>query len=1258
MKLTSRFALAAAMLLVSAPAWATSVQIDLLGNPAVAALPGGATGWGFDVTSNGVFPLFTFSQFTPITNFGSYTDYLSSSFFFGADGATVSNPFDSFIMTGAGEFDIDPGTPLGASVNGSLQIFWDEYSLSPDDPNFDPVADLLTSGNSSTFRVSVTTGTFETPVATPEPGAISLIGVGLIVFAIALKKRAGQTIAFRGLSFALALTLISAASLRAQDLSTQIVPPNMSSAEQKALDIIRFSEAFGSSTCHPDSDTTKTGGCCGGPGNHGCISVSTDNSSSGFLCTKPSSNTLRNQGGGYIACNLPDASCDGGMVSSIQNISKSGPQDVTFYVTSDLHFFRPSWWVENQIRHVREMNEFSSKGLAWPGSPTETIGAPKGIIIAGDVTLDAGASGLGAYRLLYEPGTIDASSAYPVFFGLGNHDMKTQVSSSDSAKKMFQYLSGRMSCGGINFDSASGNYSWDWGRLHLIQLNTWAGDQTSLYVHSSDGLSWLQQDLANNVANSGRPVVIIQHYPFDSAYSGSGWWSDTDANNFIDKIKDYNIVAFIAGHTHVDNVGTKTYNDSKNRPIILDTFTNGTGGEEGRGDFIAVRYSEKTVGSHSDAYIDVATAAWDTIQGAYLGKPDQMADTDGPSPLPASGVQGYYAGLAGCRKRIDINYDDISSLFTLSPGGSGTNQTASITRKPGMPTLPSPLALELYQLSSAAVLSSPASFVDNCGGSSSNRFVQLTDDQVASLNAGNSVNVSLNFANSPGSVTFKMVALSPLRGVSPGSIDIVTASATVPPQVLQDPGPQSFQAYYRPSSPFAVTIEYPNPTTGLNWLELTSSASGSFNQFGSTTVNLHVNVNNLQALNTEQPYAIVHVTSTDDTFAEIGRVIVTVHIKAAVSFQITANPAGSYNPDSTTPALFTALLTHPVVPDPGHGGIFSPTARVFLNEATLDSTGAVVSLLPLAYRNVNGDQLCTEEFNNINAGFSPPTDTVIIGDVGDSMGRTGYCPAHSSGSSGTPFTWSSLPVGLHHFVFQYQGDSFFAPGTSAVVDYLLARPISAVTVSDGNGQSALVGTTFARNLQVTVTDTSSKPAPGIPVTFTAPSSGIGGFFPGGALTYTGRTDSFGKVSSLPFTANANPGSYQVTAAVSGVSPAVFNLVNLPTLSTPLLTASITSKTGAMNARLWTIQLANTGGFAAAAYIASLSLTQVAGTACTPALAARPLNVGDVASGASSTISTTIDFSSCATTARFTVTFDLRANGGSYQRTMSIGNQFP
>jgi len=121
------------------------------------------------------------------------------------------------------------------------------------------------------------------------------------------------------------------------------------------------------------------------------------------------------------------------------------------------------------------------------------------------------------------------------------------------------------------------------------------------------------------------------------------------------------------------------------------------------------------------------------------------------------------------------------------------------------------------------------------------------------------------------------------------------------------------------------------------------------------------------------------------------------------------------------------------------------------------------------------------------------------------------------------------------------------------------------------------------------------------------------------------------------------------------------LVNPSQLPGAGLSATIASKTGAANARVWTITLNNPGpGIAYASEIDGFTLTQTGGAACTPVItppSAYPVALGDLASGGSASGAFTIDFSSCAATARFTLNVPYDSSSGNNAKTLVSGNQF-
>jgi hypothetical protein len=208
-----------------------------------------------------------------------------------------------------------------------------------------------------------------------------------------------------------------------------------------------------------------------------------------------------------------------------------------------------------------------------------------------------------------------------------------------------------------------------------------------------------------------------------------------------------------------------------------------------------------------------------------------------------------------------------------------------------------------------------------------------------------------------------------------------------------------------------------------------------------------------------------------------------------------------------------------------------------------------------------------------------------------------------------------------------------------------------VAAAAGGQQTANLGAQFTVPFQVTVTDTNNNPVQGVTVTFTAPSSGASGTFPGNLLTVTATTNASGVATAPPFVANSTAGTYTVTATVAnGAAPASFTLTNgVQGSGATALFGNIASKQGLQNARVWTFQIGNSGtGTATAAQIGSIQFTQEAGAACSPAItspATFPLALGNIPAGSFAQGAVTINFTGCVNTASFSMLVQLSANGG-------------
>ncbi|HEV3198895.1 MAG TPA: hypothetical protein VGZ73_13345 [Bryobacteraceae bacterium] len=1033
---------------------------------------------------------------------------------------------------------------------------------------------------------------------------------------------------------------------------TPIAVPAQETAAEKILN-----HADIALKCEPDrlDVSNNAGGCCGAPGRRLCSHLPS--------CTDPGDNKARvDPYSGGVWCESATSSCSTSFADSQQVAqAKNTPFDVSFYVTSDVHFFRTSFRLPDQVRHVRMMNEFHGLRRTWPASigfPDSPFPRPWGVLMAGDLTLEGKAEELGAYRLLYEPGTTADSIVYPVFQGLGNHDI--DLTNGNSVSRMFDYIQKSMGCG-VDVDSVSHSYSWDWNQLHIIQLNVWAGFESPAGPVKS-GLPWLAQDLANRVGNSGRPVLIIQHAGCDSLSIGTntnngatdrtpttcgdadgaknGLWTAANRQTFFNVIRHYNVIGLFTGHTHAAEIHRAwELKDSSGNPVIrLDNFVNGAGGSNGSGIVSDAGHGEFYAVRVTGSYLDVVPIQWNDPPSPLTDdqRRDQSTET---SRIDASThvSPGFKFGQPGCRKRIGDRFIAVPpSQYRLAAAGA----LVSVTNI-GAQAIPGDLALRILGPTSQV------SFVDSCvdEGAESKSYVLITLLPPFVLAPGGSVLVNAGVPFDPDKM--ELVVLTPIQGASTKLVDI-----SVAPQTPVPPGSITF--YGPPSTPYSAQVLGDG---GLGWLTVTP-ANGSFDFFGHATLNYVVNLSKLSPQSTGALGVDIQMsTFVPDALGKPYSLTVgwSLHYKAPVTIQLTATPPGFAR--TTEPHVgFTAVLSHPPVIDttsPKDPFSVFPAGQVDLVELQNGFFRSVLSKAFLGDQAIQGGSGCN----------TYPQDTVVFGDDG----VHNYCPSQNPSN---PDAWKfSLSRGSHTLFASYGGDPNYQPADSPPIFYRVGEPAASIVLTDGGGQTTFTGVRFDKPITLRVLDASSHPLSGVPVSITFGSTGASALFAGSAV-WSGFTDVNGTaVSSFP-SANAITGSHSGVARVTEAGSAVtlpFQMTNqAPPGIAPAITASVFSKFPepviSPTQRAWSVLFRNSGGPAHGLQLTQVLFTQEAGTPCAPDLkpfvqqlpeALLPLltNQDSVLGNLD------LNFAGCAANSRFTVTVGVTANGGGYNTLIVIPHQF-
>lgn len=226
-------------------------------------------------------------------------------------------------------------------------------------------------------------------------------------------------------------------------------------------------------------------------------------------------------------------------------------QSFTFFMTADTHYGLDLFYLNEPYNKttIDAMNKLP--GTAYPASLGGVVDTPNGVLVAGDLTdTPASLNFFGSHTIptfkrdgFNDDYKVDGTGRlhYPVYEGYGNHD----VDNAQHSYTLDGIRQRNLVRPGVTEVASDGlAYSWDWEGVHFINLNIYPGATE----RTGDSLEFLISDLQNEVGNSGRPVILMQHFGFDGF--SLDWWTDAERQAYADALAPYNILGIFHGHLH------------------------------------------------------------------------------------------------------------------------------------------------------------------------------------------------------------------------------------------------------------------------------------------------------------------------------------------------------------------------------------------------------------------------------------------------------------------------------------------------------------------------------------------------------------------------------------------------------------------------------------------------------------------------------------------------------------------------------------
>ena len=214
-------------------------------------------------------------------------------------------------------------------------------------------------------------------------------------------------------------------------------------------------------------------------------------------------------------------------------MSRAEPRDLTYVVASDLHYYGTNANTRIQA-HIDRLNALP--GTAYPEALGGVVGPITGVILNGDLT-NNGTQQQWEFLVNDWGLTGERRCKFPVYEGMGNHDFYSGDILISNAVLRTQSRPGIM-----NVSSNGLHYAWEWKGVHFIQANLVPEED----ARSRSALTFIREDLAKHVGDSGKPVIINFHL---SPVIDRDWPVERQ-KPLLETLSRYHVIGLFCGHSH------------------------------------------------------------------------------------------------------------------------------------------------------------------------------------------------------------------------------------------------------------------------------------------------------------------------------------------------------------------------------------------------------------------------------------------------------------------------------------------------------------------------------------------------------------------------------------------------------------------------------------------------------------------------------------------------------------------------------------